>query len=81
MRRPDAPLDEVARRAGIGNATMCRHFPDRRELLIAVYADEVAALCAQGEALLPDQSPKIAVSRWAGYGRPNGTRGPWARRI
>src|SRR6185312_14329068 len=48
----EAPLDEVARRAGIGNATMYRHFPDRRELLIAVYADEVEALCAEGANLL-----------------------------
>lgn len=61
---PNAPLDEVARRAGIGNATMYRHFPDRRELLIAVYADEVAALCAQGDALLEDQSPEDALFAW-----------------
>lgn len=63
-RGADAPLDEVARRAGIGNATLYRHFPDRRELLIAVYADEVAALCAQGEALLADQSPEDALFAW-----------------
>jgi AcrR family transcriptional regulator len=59
-----APLDEVARRAGIGNATMYRHFPDRRELIIAVYADEVQALCAQGEALLDDHSPGDALFAW-----------------
>lgn len=63
-RGTDAPLDEVARRAGIGNATMYRHFPDRRELLIAVYADEVTALCAQGEALLGHQSPGEALLAW-----------------
>lgn len=60
----DAPLDEVARRAGIGNATMYRHFPTRRELLIAVYADEVTALCAQGDALLEDESPGDALFAW-----------------
>ena len=60
----DAPLDDIARRAGIGNATMYRHFPDRRELIIAVYADEVAALCAQGEALLEDESPGDALFAW-----------------
>ena len=65
-RGTDAPLDEVARRAGIGNATMYRHFPDRRELLIAAYADEVTALCAQGEALLGDQSPQDALFTWLG---------------
>src|SRR5215469_8592592 len=47
-----APLDEIARRAGVGNATMYRHFPSRRELVIAVYADEVTELCGLGEALL-----------------------------
>jgi AcrR family transcriptional regulator len=60
----DAPLDEIARRAGIGNATMYRHFPTRRELIIAVYADEVTALCAQGEALLNDESPGDALFSW-----------------
>jgi AcrR family transcriptional regulator len=63
-RGADAPLDEIARRAGIGNATMYRHFPDRRELLIAVYADEVAMLCARGDALLEDQSPQDALFTW-----------------
>jgi len=63
-RGADAPLDDIARRAGIGNATMYRHFPTRRELIIAVYADEVAALCAQGEAMLADQSPGDALFGW-----------------
>jgi AcrR family transcriptional regulator len=38
-RGPDAPLDEVARRAGVGNATLYRRFPDRGSLLRAVVAD------------------------------------------
>jgi AcrR family transcriptional regulator len=38
-RGPDAPLDEVARRAGVGNATLYRRFPDRRSLLRAVVVD------------------------------------------
>jgi AcrR family transcriptional regulator len=65
-RGADAPLDEIARRAGIGNATMYRHFSDRRELLIAVYADEVDALCAQGQALLAEPSPADALFGWLG---------------
>ena len=52
-----APLDEIARRAGVGNATMYRHFPTRRELVIAVYAGEVTALCELGRSLAADQSP------------------------
>jgi AcrR family transcriptional regulator len=33
---PNAPLDEIARRAGVGNATLYRHFPDRESLLFHV---------------------------------------------
>lgn len=40
-----------ARRAGIGNATVYRHFPARRDLHIDVYAEEVAALCARADDL------------------------------
>ncbi|WP_330255937.1 TetR/AcrR family transcriptional regulator [Nocardia sp. NBC_00565] len=60
----DAPLDEIARRAGIGNATMYRHFPTRRELIIAAYADEVAALCADGTALSAAESADEALFEW-----------------
>jgi AcrR family transcriptional regulator len=59
-----APLDDVARRAGVGNATMYRHFPTRQELLIAVYSDEVTELCARGEALLAAEPPGDALFTW-----------------
>jgi AcrR family transcriptional regulator len=35
----DAPLDQIARLAGVGNATLYRHFPTRCELVAAVFAD------------------------------------------
>ena len=38
-RGPDAPLDEVARRAGVGIATLYRRFPDRESLVQAVALD------------------------------------------
>jgi AcrR family transcriptional regulator len=60
----DAPLDDVARRAGVGNATLYRHFPTRRELLVAVYADEVDALCVRGRALLESRRPADALFDW-----------------
>jgi AcrR family transcriptional regulator len=63
-RGADAPLDDIARRAGTGNATMYRHFPTRRDLIIAVYADEVTELCGRGEALLEDESPGDALVEW-----------------
>ncbi|MET9604492.1 TetR/AcrR family transcriptional regulator [Streptomyces sp. NPDC006512] len=58
----EAPLDEIARRAGVGNATLYRHFPDRAALVhhvvlyvtgrVAALADEVLAEEARAE--LPD---------------------------
>jgi AcrR family transcriptional regulator len=60
----DVALDEIARRAGVGNATMYRHFPTRRELVIAVYAGEVSALCELGQSLLADPAPADALFRW-----------------
>lgn len=39
----DASLDEVSRRAGVGNATLYRHFPSREKLLEAVYLEQVDA--------------------------------------
>lgn len=59
-----APLDDIARRAGVGNATMYRHFANRRELALAVYADEVTSLCDRGTALLDDPSPGQALFSW-----------------
>ena len=59
-----ASLNDIARQAGIGNATVYRHFPTRRELIVAVYAEEVTALCAQGEALLGRTPPVDALFGW-----------------
>jgi AcrR family transcriptional regulator len=61
---PDAPLDRIARRAGIGNATMYRHFPSRRELVTAVYADEVASLSSR--ARLDAADPGAELFAWLG---------------
>jgi AcrR family transcriptional regulator len=61
---PDVPLDEIARRAGVGNATLYRHFPDRRELLVAVCVGEVEALCALGDELRAAPDAGQALVRW-----------------
>ncbi|KAA9376413.1 TetR/AcrR family transcriptional regulator [Microbispora cellulosiformans] len=57
-------LDEVARRAGVGNATLYRHFPTRGDLLVALYADEVAALCRRGAELSETARPIDALFAW-----------------
>lgn len=44
---PDADVSmiEIARRAGIGSATLYRNFADRRTLLEALYTEEITAIC------------------------------------
>ena len=37
----DASLDEIAKRAGVGSATLYRHFPSRDDLITAVFLDRM----------------------------------------
>ncbi|MDT0320012.1 TetR/AcrR family transcriptional regulator [Streptomyces millisiae] len=48
----DAPLDEIARRAGVGNATLYRHFPDRKTLLLHVLLHVKQQLVDRAEAAM-----------------------------
>ncbi len=41
----DISMAEISRRARVGMATLYRNFPGRRELLEALYTDEVNAVC------------------------------------
>ena len=45
----DAPLDEIARRAGVVNATLYRHFPTRAALVDEVFRDALTETMAAGE--------------------------------
>ncbi|MFE2047654.1 TetR/AcrR family transcriptional regulator [Streptomyces sp. NPDC059459] len=45
----DAPLDVIARRAGVGNATLYRHFPTRAALVDAVFRDSLTGTMDAGE--------------------------------
>jgi AcrR family transcriptional regulator len=45
----EAPLDVIARRAGVGNATLYRRFPDRAALIEAVFRDRLLATIEAGE--------------------------------
>lgn len=60
----DAPLDKVARRAGIGNATMYRNFPTREALLEAVLHDVHDKLTARAQELLDVTPASDAVAEW-----------------
>ncbi|MFF1693423.1 TetR/AcrR family transcriptional regulator [Streptomyces sp. NPDC058257] len=45
----EAPLDVIARRAGVGNATLYRNFPTRAALIDAVFHDLLTGTMAAGE--------------------------------
>ncbi|MFD9407019.1 TetR/AcrR family transcriptional regulator [Streptomyces sp. NPDC059989] len=60
----DASLEEVARRAQVGSATLHRHFPSRQALLEAVFKDRVETLCAKAGDLLAEPDPGQALFTW-----------------
>ncbi|MEV8533215.1 helix-turn-helix domain-containing protein [Streptomyces sp. NPDC051211] len=59
----DAPLDEIARRAGVGNATLYRHFPTRAALIDAVFQDALQGTVAAGE------EARTSADAWEGLAR------------
>ncbi|TDC09541.1 TetR/AcrR family transcriptional regulator [Streptomyces sp. 8K308] len=61
---PEASLNEVARRAGVGPGTLYRHFPNRSALLTAVLRDRIETLCGLAETLLPSESADDALTQW-----------------
>ena len=61
---PDASLDAVAKRAGVGIGTLYRHFPTREALFEAVYRREVQQLVELAEQLKSEAAPVDALRRW-----------------
>jgi AcrR family transcriptional regulator len=62
----DAPLDAIAREAGVGIGTLYRHFPTREALVEAVYRNELARLCDSAATLLAHDAPAAALREWMG---------------
>jgi AcrR family transcriptional regulator len=61
---PDASLEAVAKRAGVGIGTLYRHFPTREALFEAVYRREVEQLTDLAEQLKSEAEPVKALRRW-----------------
>jgi AcrR family transcriptional regulator len=59
-----APLEDIARRAGVGIGTLYRHFPTRLDLQAAVFRSQVGTVCGEGDALLETASPDQAFAAW-----------------
>ncbi|MFE4212604.1 TetR/AcrR family transcriptional regulator [Streptomyces sp. NPDC056844] len=61
----DAPVREIAARAGVGMGTVYRHFPTRADLVVAVFRHQVEECAEAGPRLLADtDSPLSALRRW-----------------
>lgn len=54
------PLDEIARRAGVGPGTLYRHFPTKEALIQAVVHDRLCRLTDEGTALRDSPDPGAA---------------------
>jgi AcrR family transcriptional regulator len=53
----NAPLDDIARQAGIGNATLYRHFPTRCDLIAAVFTTALQDVVVAAERALANPDP------------------------
>jgi AcrR family transcriptional regulator len=61
----EAPVRDIAAKAGVGMGTIYRHFPTRADLVIAVYRHQVDACAEAGPALLASSgTPHAALTRW-----------------
>ncbi|KOU78773.1 TetR/AcrR family transcriptional regulator [Streptomyces virginiae] len=61
----DAPIRRIAAQAGVGMATIYRHFPTRADLVTAVYRHQIEACAEAGPTLLAAaDSPFDALRRW-----------------
>jgi AcrR family transcriptional regulator len=60
----DAPVRDIAEKAGVGVGTFYRHFPQRSDLIVAVFRKEVDACAAAASALAAQHEPGEALERW-----------------
>ncbi|GAA2728493.1 TetR/AcrR family transcriptional regulator [Actinocorallia aurantiaca] len=60
----NASLEQIARTAGVGSATVRRHFPTRRALLEAVFHERIEVLCARGRDLADAADTRAALLEW-----------------
>ena len=61
---PDASLNTIAKRAGVGAGTLYRHFPTREGLILTLYHREIVQLAGAVDELLQQESPIAAFRTW-----------------
>ncbi|TCK24517.1 TetR/AcrR family transcriptional regulator [Pseudonocardia endophytica] len=60
----DAPVREIAAKAGVGVGTLYRHFPQRADLVAAVFRHEVDACADAAPVFAAEHDPDEALSLW-----------------
>lgn len=60
----DASLEEIARQAGVGSATLHRHFASRWDLLETVFADGISRLCDDADHRAVQEGADTAIFDW-----------------
>lgn len=59
-----ASLEQVAKAAEVGIGTLYRHFPSRKDLLLAVYDDDIEKLINEARKQQPATAPMAALTTW-----------------
>lgn len=60
----EAPVRDIADRAGVGIGTVYRHFPQRADLIAAVFSQEIEACADAADRLAAERPPFAALASW-----------------
>jgi AcrR family transcriptional regulator len=63
-RSADAPLSAIAKKAGVGQGTFYRNFPNREALVLEVYRYEMQQVADTATQLLQTRAPDQALREW-----------------
>ncbi|MFE2037549.1 TetR/AcrR family transcriptional regulator [Streptomyces scopuliridis] len=63
-RAADAPLSAIAKKAGVGQGTFYRNFPNREALVLEVYRYEMQQVADSAAQLLGTRAPDQALREW-----------------
>ncbi|GAB2964629.1 TetR/AcrR family transcriptional regulator [Streptomyces heilongjiangensis] len=63
-RSADAPLSAIAKKAGVGQGTFYRHFPNREALVLELYRHEMQQVADSAAELLAVHAPDRALREW-----------------
>ena len=60
----DAPVRDIAERAGVGVGTFYRHFPQRADLIVAVLKSQIDDCADAAAGFAREAAPAEALARW-----------------